>query len=371
MIDAKSIKEKTENLKVLYVEDDELLRAKTTTLLRNLFGSVDIASDGQEGLDVYKEYSYDIVISDVNMPNMNGTVMSRAIKEINPDQVIIITSAHDESQYLIDLIETGIDYFILKPIDVSKFLNVISNAASNINNKRAIEEKKSLLIQGSRLTAMGEMAGMIAHQWRQPLSSITLKLQSIKLFMQMDILDKEKTIKDIDKVNTTVQEMSKIIDNFRKFFKPNNDKSIFNLIDAVDSSIVLLAKEDIGDIKILKELDDVDIYTYRCTFSQIIFQFVANAIDAINNTKPKNGQIRIKSSVDKDSITIAVDDNGGGIPEEIFDNIFDPYFSTKAKNAKGLGLYNIKLAIEDYMGGTIDVSNVDNGAKFTINFPIK
>jgi signal transduction histidine kinase len=189
--------------------------------------------------------------------------------------------------------------------------------------------------------------------------------------MQMDILDKEKTIKDIDKVNTTVQEMSKIIDNFREFFRPNNDKSIFNLIDAVDSSIVLLAKEDIGDIKIVKELDDVDIYTYRCTFSQIIFQFVANAIDAINNTKPKNGQIRIKSSVDKDSITIAVDDNGGGIPEEIFDNIFDPYFSTKAKNAKGLGLYNIKLAIEDYMGGTIDVSNVDNGAKFTINFPIK
>jgi DNA-binding NarL/FixJ family response regulator len=106
----------SKELNVLYVEDDQNLREETTSLLKTLFKTITTANDGQYGLDEYNQDAYDLIISDVNMPRMNGIDMCINIKEINPEQKILIVSAHDESETLMSLIKTGASGFILKPM---------------------------------------------------------------------------------------------------------------------------------------------------------------------------------------------------------------------------------------------------------------
>ncbi len=123
----------TKPLKILYVEDDELIARTAISILDRYFDSVDYASDGEEGLKKYKSSIYDIVISDIQMPNLDGMSMVKEIKEINPGQNIIITSASDDSEKLISLIDIGVEKFLLKPIKREKLLNTIYLISKNIS----------------------------------------------------------------------------------------------------------------------------------------------------------------------------------------------------------------------------------------------
>lgn len=128
MINPKDIKEAAEGLCILYVEDDRELRQNTTRLLASFFSKIDTAENGLEGLEKYRENSYDLILTDINMPLMNGVKMAGQIKADNPRQVIIVISAHDEARYLLDLINLGVDYFVLKPLDIKQFLTVLDKA---------------------------------------------------------------------------------------------------------------------------------------------------------------------------------------------------------------------------------------------------
>ena len=128
MINAREIKKAAQGISVLYVEDDNDLRQNTARLLSTLFSSVTTAEDGQDGLAKYQQTTYDLVLTDINMPGMNGVKMAEQIKFLNPGQVIVVISAHDEAGYLLDLINLGVDYFILKPLDLNQFLTVLDKA---------------------------------------------------------------------------------------------------------------------------------------------------------------------------------------------------------------------------------------------------
>lgn len=128
MIKPKDLKEAAQGISVLYVEDDIELRQNTVRLLSSFFTDIGVADNGLEGLNTYKAGQYDLVITDINMPVMNGVKMSQQIKRENPQQVIVVISAHDEARYLLELINLGIDYYILKPLDLTKFLNILYKA---------------------------------------------------------------------------------------------------------------------------------------------------------------------------------------------------------------------------------------------------
>jgi len=128
VINAREIKKAAQGISVLYVEDDNDLRQNTARLLSTLFSSVTTAEDGQDGLAKYQQTTYDLVLTDINMPGMNGVKMAEQIKFLNPGQVIVVISAHDEAGYLLDLINLGVDYFILKPLDLNQFLTVLDKA---------------------------------------------------------------------------------------------------------------------------------------------------------------------------------------------------------------------------------------------------
>ncbi|HHV15543.1 MAG TPA: response regulator [Gelria sp.] len=128
MIDPKELREAAQGISVLYVEDDQELRQNTARLLESFFTVVHTAENGFEGLKVFRKSSYDLIITDINMPFMNGVNMVREIKKENPRQIIIVISAHDEARYLLELINLGVEHFVLKPLDLSLFLTVIDKA---------------------------------------------------------------------------------------------------------------------------------------------------------------------------------------------------------------------------------------------------
>ncbi len=135
----------SQTLSALYVEDDAAIRDNYAKVFSEVFETLDIAEDGQEGLEKFNAGNYDIVITDINMPRMNGIDMIRNILQEKEEQPIIITSAHDEAQYLLQLIDLGVEKFLIKPVDFSKMTTVLHRTC------RRIIEKKELLEYQSRI----------------------------------------------------------------------------------------------------------------------------------------------------------------------------------------------------------------------------
>jgi len=156
-MDAKELKEITSDLTLLYVEDDKNLRDETIKLFDHLFKTTASAEHGKAALQMIKESTFDLIITDINMPIMDGVELSKKIKEMYPLQSIIITSAHNDSAYLLDLIDVGIDNFILKPLDMSKLLRVLSAVCSHIQNtKLVIKYKQEIEISNKKLSQKNE-----------------------------------------------------------------------------------------------------------------------------------------------------------------------------------------------------------------------
>jgi len=231
-----------------------------------------------------------------------------------------------------------------------------------------LREKDQLLLQQSRLAAMGEMINNIAHQWRQPLNVVGLYIQSLLLYYDNGNLDREflKTI--TDDTMKLVSHMSQTIDDFRNFFKPDKDKEEFKITQVIESAIRLVdASFQDSHIKIAKNYsDDTVAYGYPNEYSQVILNILSNAKDAILERKTENPVVSISSSMENGKSVVTISDNAGGIPEEIIFKVFDPHFSTKGPQGTGIGLFMAKNIIEKSMNGSLMVSNNEEGAVFRI-----
>ena len=145
-INNKLILENSKSLNILYVEDDEQLRNSTATLFRNFFNTVDIAEDGEIGYRMYEEFldktgfPYDLVISDINMPNMDGLKMCDMIKNLYINQVVIFITAHDEIRYLHSAINLGVNAFLTKPIEIQQLKHVLYTTTQIVSDRKLVQQ---------------------------------------------------------------------------------------------------------------------------------------------------------------------------------------------------------------------------------------
>jgi len=238
-----------------------------------------------------------------------------------------------------------------------------------------IEEQQQMLIQQSKLSAMGEMTSMLAHQWRQPLNTVSVIIQEIEMRKSMDILTDEEFESLTQKIHETLNHMSVTIDNFRDFFKPSKEKKIFNIKKAIESSADIL-KIKLDSLDIMFEIITSSNMTADCfmykgyegEFQQVIINLINNAIEALEEqSKKKNSFIKVFLKCDKNTINMQIYDNAGGIDTSVINSLFEPYKSTKLeKNGSGMGLYMSKMIIEKNMGGTISALNNQDGALFQV-----
>lgn len=230
-------------------------------------------------------------------------------------------------------------------------------------------EKDLLLIQQSRMAAMGTMIQNIAHQWRQPLNLVGLVAQNIRSDFEDRLLTADKLEKYTATIMQSIQKMSATIDDFRDFLKPNQQNKPFSLAENVREVLSLLdASFKYHQINVTLEVDrDISVTGSPHEFSQVLLNILNNAKETILDRKVHDGTIAISVGGDRDASWIVVRDNAGGIPEEALPMIFDPYFTTKAQGT-GIGLYMSQMIMER-MGGTIEARNVGNGAEFRLNIP--
>jgi len=231
------------------------------------------------------------------------------------------------------------------------------------------KNKEIIIFNQSKLSAMGEMITSIAHQWRQPLNALAASVQMVGLDYDDELVDK-KYLEEFEHDNMhIINYMSKTIDDFRDFAKENKNKEIVNIKDFIQDSFSLF-KTQLDDKHIEFELtgDECKIDIIKNEFRQVVLNLVNNAKDELIQRDGNNPKIEIKIVEEEDICSIKVIDNAGGIPQDILNRVFEPYFTTKEQGkGTGLGLYMSKRIIEESMNGKITAENTEKGAVFSIN----
>ena len=232
------------------------------------------------------------------------------------------------------------------------------------------KEKQKMLFWQSRMASLGQMLANIAHQWRQPLTELSLTLFNIKKSAKNSNIEKlEEYYKDSLEI---IENLSQTIDDFSNFFNPNKPKEKFLLSSAVDEALLitkkLIQKES---IEVRKELlDIVEVFGVLNELSQVLINLVQNSSEAFRGKAIDNRYIEISSNIYKNHINLVYKDNAGGVDEAVIDKIFEPYFTTKHQsNGTGLGLFMSKMIIEKSLDGHIKVKNCNDGLEFTIEIP--
>ncbi len=292
---------------------------------------------------------------ELNMLRKDGSIFPALIRGTNIDSNIRISS-------ILDLTE-------LK--NTQKELERLNNS---LEEKVELEVEKNrqqqlLMLHQSRLAQMGEMISMIAHQWRQPLNTLSVLNQTVILKYERDKLDSNVINYFNENANKQIQQMSKTIDDFRDFFKPEKERVDYCINDVIVNSIDML-NVGFGQYNLVVQYENSQkIYSngFPNELGQALVNIINNAKDALVENEIVDKVLVVDLEEDDDRAIITVKDNAGGIPDNIMDKIFDPYFSTKAeKNGTGLGLYMTKLIIEDHLDGKISVENSVGGAEFNI-----
>ena len=231
----------------------------------------------------------------------------------------------------------------------------------------AHREKEKMLIQQSKMAAMGDMISMIAHQWRQPLNQISYVLMNIEAAYEHKELTPKYMDEKVREGTKILEYMSHTIDDFKNFFKPDKERTEERISEIVDHTIGLI-KKSLESQKITLEVrvkSDASLLVYRNELMQVLLNILTNAKDALAERRPKDPKIEILINANDQSVNIEICDNGGGIDEAVMAKIFEPYFSTKgAKSGSGLGLYMSRTIVEEHLNGEISASNTAEGACF-------
>ena len=232
-------------------------------------------------------------------------------------------------------------------------------------------KKDQMMFQQSRLAQMGEMLSMIAHQWRQPLSAISSTASTLKIKATLNKIDKDMIIEKSKDIVKYSKHLSSTIDDFRNFFKTKKTKEDTDLNEII-KSVLNIFNHSLENYGISLKIDlnyDKTFLSYPNEIKQVVLNIIKNAEDNFIDKEIKGAEIYIKTYEKENKPVLEILDNGGGIPKNIINKIFDPYFSTKKKkDGTGLGLYMSKVIIEEHCNGKIEVENKNNGALFRIVF---
>jgi len=482
------------SLTLLYVEDSKFLSKVTLNSIAHYFNTVHVAYNGQEGLDLLIKHldEIDIVVTDLDMPIMDGLEMVKHMRNGGFFLPIIVTTALDEYIKKEEIFELSIDAFMKKPVDIQKLMRKIDYVVDTLLDRRELMAKKTMIdhdiiysetdsngvityvskpfesISGyakeeligqthallkshetseqtygamwktllackqwqgelvnkkkdgtlytinimispmyirnklgnrligysstslditsykaierelqlkSRQAAMGEMVAMIAHQWRQPITSIGMVANNLQFDLMMDELDKNVLKESLRTIDSHVKYLSNTIDIFRNFLSESKKEEKVVVGSLIDEVLVVMSAICLNNniaIDVAKSCYEVEMFTLKDELTQAMLNIVTNACEALLEHRCAHPKIDIGCSVEGAFVTITFADNGGGIKEEILSKIFTPYFSTKKeKNGTGLGLYMTKTIVEENLDGELHVSNSGDGALFSMKLPVR
>jgi PAS domain S-box-containing protein len=315
--------------------------------------------------------------------------LSHCVDESTPQT--IIDKVEEDGEFILQFKakkKNGSEFDALMAVKSVYYLDEKLYIAStmDISEKEKMREdnlnQEKILYQQSKMAAMGEMLENIAHQWRQPLSTISTLATGSKLQKEMNCLSDSELDMAFDTINNSAQYLSETIEDFRSFFDPSNNKiSEFLLSNTIEKTLSILESQfKINDIKIIRNIEDITVFSIENELIQVLVNLLNNSRDALLNLKEEKRYIFIDIYEDKEDFIIEIKDNAKGIAIDIIDRIFEPYFTTKHKaQGTGIGLYMSEEIIKTHLNGTLLVNNetyeydgnICVGVKFSIRIKIK
>ncbi|MBU3015948.1 cache domain-containing protein [Poseidonibacter lekithochrous] len=366
---------------------------KNVTQKENLLKAQQIANIGDWKLDLstYKAYWSNEFIRMFGVENVDK-------KNFGPEYIktlIVKEDVHYFENSLNNCIKTGEQhnciYRINRPdndirwincrAEINKDKTFIMGTVQDITDSKKLELEKEqqseLLYQQSKMASMGEMIGNIAHQWRQPLSTITTASTGARLQKEMNCLSDKELDDTFVTINNSAQYLSQTIDDFRGFFNPKNSiLNEFKIENTLTKTLKLIdAQFNVSNIEIIKNIENYELLSIENDLIQVLINILNNAKDALITKDEIRRLIFINTYKKEDALYIEIIDNAGGIEDNIIDRIFEPYFTTKYKSqGTGIGLYMSVEIITKRLNGNIEVRNETydfdgisyTGAKFII-----
>ncbi|MDD3008631.1 MAG: ABC transporter substrate-binding protein [Arcobacter sp.] len=330
----------------------------------------------------------DLAIASRNDEAILNTILNKAIEDIPSIQRQEILNKWISINYPKEL-----DYKLLIPITIFLFILVLiyrQYLLKKLNKKllekvkleiQKNEEKNRILIQQSRMASMGEMLENIAHQWRQPLSTISVCATGMEVKKRYNTLDDEEFFKSINHIKKSTLYLSNTIDDFRNFFSKEKILTKINISNVINKALDLVSTTfNSNKIVVVKHLEDINILSLENELIQVFMNIFINAKDALKEQKQEQPLLIITITKENGFLNIKIQDNANGIKEDIIDKIFEPYFTTKHKfKGTGIGLYMSKLLVEKHLNGSLLVSNKTFvyeekeyfGAEFIISLPLE
>ncbi|APW66931.1 hybrid sensor histidine kinase/response regulator [Poseidonibacter parvus] len=340
----------------------------------NIFKSL----SAEDAMNVIIENKIDLILCDVQMPDIDGFEFAQYLKEIENTKdipIVFITGIYNKDEYKSKGYDLGAVDYITKPINDELFYSKLNVYIDIYNQKKQKDEKlektESLLVHNSKMASMGEIIGLISHQLKQPLNTLSLYCADVKLSHEYGEINDEYIKEHSENTKNQITYMNETIDSFLDFFNPNKIKSNYYISEAINKALELLkSKIHINDIKLNIDIDEtIEILGTEMEFTQVVVNIVNNSIDAFIEKYPNNEDVNkiINISVKKESdiILITLEDNAGGISNNNIEEILDPYYTTK-ENGTGVGLYMVNLIVKNYMHGDLKISNSNIGLKFEI-----
>lgn len=378
-------------IKILYAEDDPSTQEIVKLLIKKIDGvEVVFANDGKEALELYKKNPFDLVATDVYMPNMDGFELIHEIKKLDPTQIFMMVTGMQDKEDLIKAIGLRVNLFLKKPINRKEFIDTFLLAIKIIGNKKEhirlknqledeldfrlklIQQQEQMILHQSKLAAMGEMLDAVAHQWKQPLGIIKMKADFLQTINQDEVVEQNEIDELMHGIISQVNHLAETLTEFRNFFRPVQNLKKVKIGKLLDSVLILL-KDELIKNKIEVKLQGAllcEVYILPNEFKHLLINLINNSKDAYNDNEvcaPKEIVINIQEEAQ--NVVMSVQDKAGGIPENIIEHIFEPNSTTK-EYGTGIGLYMTKQIIHK-INGSIDVENLDGGARFTIQLPKK
>ncbi|MFA6788838.1 MAG: hybrid sensor histidine kinase/response regulator [Arcobacteraceae bacterium] len=372
----------------ILVVDDEIknIQLGINILKKNPFYNLIFATNANETFQRIKDYSFDLILLDIIMQPLDGFEVCKELKSNNATKdipIIFLTAKTDEESILKAFKLGGVDY-ITKPFNENELearvYTHIQLKALKDNLQEENDKKDKILLQQSKMNAIGEMIDYLAHQWRQPLSIVSANASAIQIQMQLDSIESEAIVNYSNEIIKTTNTLSSVVDDFKEFFQPDTSTQFFNLSFVIQKTLRMLEGTfKFHDIKVIFEAKDISFYGYKCAIMYTMINLLSNALFALTKVDSTSRYIFIELEATETNIKISVKDSANGIPQTISNRIFEQYFSTKnLYEGSGLGLYMTKEVVEKKLLGAIEFQNETydyqnknlTGAKFILTLPI-
>ncbi len=396
--------------KILIVDDESSnIIVLETALKQAKYNSITSTTDSREAAMLYQKLRPDLVLLDLRMPYLDGFEVIEQIKKIEADSyapILVLTAESDPSTRL-KALQVGARDFLSKPLDLSEVLcrirNILEMRLLNKNleaqkdfieqrvhqrtadlklanqqlKKEITERKKSeeelqkvnqQLLHAEKLSALGQLAASIAHEFNNPLMGIRSTLEQVKRGTHLD-----ESLAEL--VDLSINESNRVMNlslQLKDFYRPSSGtRHPINLHDAIDDMLMLKKNEfNKENIQMIKEYSDClpEVDVVEDQIKQVILNILQNA----NEACPEGGALTIRTRAQDSNIELEIEDTGQGIQQENMEKLFDPFFTTK-REVKGTGLgLSVSYGIIKRHGGDISVSSTKGkGSKFIITLPIK